>query len=163
MGANRFQCEIMRCIHKNQYGFIKSRTIQDCLAWTFEYLHQCHQSKRPLVILKLDFEKAFDSTEHEAILEILRHKGFNETWRGWVKELLDLVSSSLLLNGVPGKQFRCRRGVRQCDPLSPLLFLLAADLLQSVVNNLLQENKIELPFPDMIEIFQLFNMLMTPS
>jgi hypothetical protein len=39
--ANRFQEDITRCIHTNQYDFIKSRTIQDCLAWTLEYLHQC--------------------------------------------------------------------------------------------------------------------------
>lgn len=39
LAANRFQQEITKCVHKNQYGFIKSRTIQDCLAWTFEYIH----------------------------------------------------------------------------------------------------------------------------
>ena len=81
----------MQCIHKNQYGFIKSRTIQDCIGWTFEYLHLCHQSKRPIVILKLDFEKAFDSIEHEAIFQILRHKGFNEKWILWMKQLLAIV------------------------------------------------------------------------
>ena len=42
MAANRFQKMIMKCIHKNQYGFIKSRTIQDYVGWTFQYLHQCH-------------------------------------------------------------------------------------------------------------------------
>jgi hypothetical protein len=36
--ANRLQTVIMDLIHKNQYGFIKSRTTQDCLAWSFEYL-----------------------------------------------------------------------------------------------------------------------------
>mgnify|MGYP005849644629 CR=1 FL=1 len=66
----------MKCIHKNQYDYIKSGTIQDCIGWSLEYLHQCHQSKRPIVILKLDFEKSFDSIEQEAILLILKYKGF---------------------------------------------------------------------------------------
>jgi len=43
--------------------------------------------------------------------------------------------STVLLNGVPGKVFHCRRGVRQGDPLSPLPFVLAADLVQTVLNN----------------------------
>jgi hypothetical protein len=37
--ADRLQTEIICLVHKNKYGFVKSRTIQDCLAWCFEYLH----------------------------------------------------------------------------------------------------------------------------
>src|ERR1041384_3633970 len=75
--ANRLQAVILQCIHLNQYGFLKSRSIQDCLAWAFEYIHECKQSQLSLLILKLNFAKAFDTIEHEVILQILKHKGFS--------------------------------------------------------------------------------------
>jgi hypothetical protein len=54
-----------------------------------------------------------------------------------MKMIMGSGTSAILLNGVPGKVFHCRRGVRQGDPLSPLLFVLTADLLQSIVNSAL--------------------------
>jgi hypothetical protein len=54
-------------------------------------------------------------------------------------------TSSVLLNGVPGKVFHYRRGVRQGDSLSPLLFVLAIDLLQCLVNKAKDMGRLRVP------------------
>jgi hypothetical protein len=48
---------------------------------------------------------------------------------------------------VPGKSFPCKRGVRQGDPLSPLLFVQGADLLQTLVNIAYREGILVAPIP----------------
>jgi hypothetical protein len=39
--ANILQSVILSVIHENQYGFIKGRSIKDCLAWAFQFMHLC--------------------------------------------------------------------------------------------------------------------------
>jgi hypothetical protein len=146
--ANRLQKDIIPILHQNQYGFIKTRNIQDCIAWAFEYLHICHLSKKPIIILKIDFEKAFDKVEYPAILAMLQAKGFGPKWISLVKSILFSASTSVLLNGVPGKKILCKRGVRQGDPLSPLLFVNTFELLQSVINDAWSRGILNLPIDD---------------
>jgi hypothetical protein len=145
--ANRLQAKALQIVHENQYGFVKGKTIQDCLGWAFEYLHQCHQSKREIVILKLDFEKAFDLVEHVVILDMLRAKGFPLKWVRWTEDILTSATSSILLNGTTGKEFKCKRGVWQGDPLSPLLFAITTDLLQCAINHEYEQGNLLPPFP----------------
>jgi hypothetical protein len=133
--ANRMQKEIIPLVHLNQYGFIKGKNIQDCLGWAFEYLHIFHLSKRPIIILKLYFEKAFDKVDYNAIISMLKARGFGQKWIKLISNILQSASTAVLINGVPGKKVICKRGVRQGDPLSPILFVNTADLLQSAIND----------------------------
>ncbi len=60
--------------------------------------------------------------------------GFPPKWIEWVEMVFSTASSVVLLNGVPGNSFKCKRGVRQGDPLSPLLFVLGAEMVQRIIN-----------------------------
>jgi retron-type reverse transcriptase len=78
--ANRLQKVILPIIHKNQYGFLKGRNIQDCLAWAFEYIYQCSTSNQEIILLNLDFAIVFDTIDHGAMINIMKHMGFDDKW-----------------------------------------------------------------------------------
>jgi hypothetical protein len=68
----------------------------------------------------------------------MEHLGLTQKWRNWISSMWCTTSSSFLVNGLHGKRiFHCR-GVRQGDPLSPLLFILAMEPLHRLFQKALQ-------------------------
>jgi hypothetical protein len=83
---------------------------------------------------------------------MLKVKGFPDKWIKWVQDLLGSTTTSVLLNGTVGKEIVCKRGVRQGDPLFPLLFPIAADLMQDVINHEYHLGNLLPPFPQNAEL-----------
>jgi hypothetical protein len=81
------------------------------------------------------------------MLQIMDQKRLPPRWLQWMKAIFKSGTYVVLLNGIPRKAFHYRKGVTQGDPLSPLLFVLAADFLQSVLNNARVNNLLSLPLP----------------
>ncbi|KAK1650722.1 hypothetical protein QYE76_068527 [Lolium multiflorum] len=86
------------------------------------------------LFLKLDFEKVYDRVDWDFLREVLRRKGFSATM---VHRLMQLVSggqTAVNVNGEIGPFFRNARGVRQGDPLSPILFDFMVDALAAMLS-----------------------------
>ena len=98
-----------------------------------EILHDTKSRKKRGLILKLDFEKAYDKLNWEFLLDCFNQSGFPPKCCNWIRTVLTSGTLSVKANDKLGPYFKSGKGVRQGDPLSPLLFNIAADSLAKMV------------------------------
>lgn len=94
-----------------------------------EAVHWAKKTKQEVVMLKLDFTKAYDSIEWDFLLQTLVKLGFGPYFRKVVGTLLGNASASVVLNGEFTPTFPISRSVRQGCPLAPFLFLIVMETL----------------------------------
>jgi hypothetical protein len=118
-----------------QIAFIKTRDITDGIVYLHEILYECKRRKWQGVILKLDFEKAYDKVNWAYLFECL-------TKCGWMKTLVIDGTLSVKINNNLGYYFETHRGVGQGDPISPQLFNLVGDSLARLFRKMQEINLI---------------------
>ncbi|XP_050211430.1 uncharacterized protein LOC126661619 [Mercurialis annua] len=136
--------------------------ILDSISKAVLYYKTAHPSKRSghqtQFALKLDISKAYDRLEWKFLCQMLKAWGFNQIFINWVMECVTSVSYSVLINGESCDFFRPSRGLRQGDPLSPLLFVLCSEGLgfkikQAVARNVIKGIKIAKECPVISHLF----------
>lgn len=108
-----------KLISNMQTSFIKGKHISEGILICNEVIHSLKLGQSSEIIIKIDFEKAFDSVDWVCILDAMIVLGFGGIWCGWVQAFLSSMKASVLINGSPTEEFYFNNGIRQGDPLSP--------------------------------------------
>jgi len=125
--SSRLKAAMHDLISENQTAFLARRQIIDGFLVANEAVHSLKRYRMPSLVFKVDFHKAFDSVQWDYLEQVMRHMSFGEKWINWINTCISTAKLSVLINGSPSKEFLMGRGIRQGDPLSPFLFLIAVE------------------------------------
>ncbi|VFQ96624.1 unnamed protein product [Cuscuta campestris] len=131
--CGRLRGVLKELVNWNQGAFVEGRELlQNVLLCQELARGYGRKNISPRCLLKLDIRKAYDSVSWEAVRGILTHMKFPEQFVRWVIFCVTTPSYSLVVNGEPHGYFKGTNGLRQGDPISPLLFVLVMEYLTSL-------------------------------
>ena len=123
--ANKLKKVMGKVILESQNAFVEGRQIVDVVLIANEVVDSRLKSNEGGVLCKLDMEKAYDHVKWKFLFAVLRKMGFGEKWIKWIEWCISIVKFFVLVNGSPSGFFQSSMGLRQGDPLSPYLLVIA--------------------------------------
>ena len=151
VATNRINNVVHKVVRPSQTTFMQGRYIIDGVVILHETVHELHKAKLDGIVLKLDFEKAYDKVKWSFLFQTLRMKGFSAKWCSWVESFVKGGSVGIKVNDDLGSFFQTYKGLRQGDPMSPILFNLVVDMLTIFISRAKEEGFISRVVPHLID------------
>lgn len=92
------------------------------------------QGKTTRGCLKIDISKAYDNISWDFLFKVLQTIELSDEFINWIRECVTTPLFSIAINGELNGFFPGKKGLRQGDPISSLLFVIVMDVLSKMLD-----------------------------
>ena len=120
-------------VNPDQTCSVPGRSILSNVTLLRDIIDFIQETDECAILVSLDQEKAFDRVDRTFLLQLLEVYGFGPDFCRWLTTLYDDAFMQIIINDRLSSKVCLQRGVRQGDPLSPLLYVICVEVLASLI------------------------------
>jgi hypothetical protein len=102
-------------------------------------------------LLKIDFEKAYDKVSWSFLQQAMRMKGFDPKWCRWIHDFVSRGSVGIRVEEDTWHNFQTKKGLRQGDLLSPILFNIVTNILSILIKRAKEDDQVAGLIPHLVD------------
>jgi hypothetical protein len=110
VGTSKIPEVVHIVVRPTQTAFMPGRHILEGVVVLHETIHELHRRKLDGMLLKIDFEKAYDKVKWDFLQQAMRMKGFDRKWCRWIQEFITRGSVGIRANEYIGQYFKREKG-----------------------------------------------------
>ena len=131
--TTRLSCVLDTIVDPGQTCSVPGRSIVYNNVLLRDILDYIERTDETAILVSLDQEKAFDRVDRGFLMDLLERYGFGKNFCRWVSTFYNGAYMRIIINDRLSDEVPLRRGVRQGDPLSPLLYILCVEVLANLI------------------------------